>query len=60
VGGGSWDQLRLGEMVFLTKGHTTPDDLVRRVVAVVHSIARRDHRHGDPTTGRTIDEEGQP
>jgi CheY-like chemotaxis protein len=49
----SRERLRLGEMVFLTKGHSTPDDLVRRVVAVVHSIARRDHHHRDVTTDGT-------
>jgi PAS domain S-box-containing protein len=60
----SRERLRLGEMVFLTKGHTTPDDLVRRVVAVVHSMARRDHHHldgtSDDTTDGTIHEKGLP
>jgi CheY-like chemotaxis protein len=49
----SRERLRLGEMVFLTKGHTSPDDLVRRVVAVVHSMARRDHQHRDSGTDGT-------
>jgi PAS domain S-box-containing protein len=53
----SRERLRLGEMVFLTKGHTTPDDLVRRVVAVVHSMARRDHHHRDGATDRTTSRE---
>jgi PAS domain S-box-containing protein len=53
----SRERLRLGEMVFLTKGHTTPDDLVRRVVAVVHSMARRDHQHRDGETDETTPRE---
>jgi CheY-like chemotaxis protein len=56
----SRERLRLGEMVFLTKGHTTPDDLVRRVVAVVHSMARRDHHHRDGATYETTTKGGQP
>ena len=56
----SRERLRLGEMVFLTKGHTTPDDLVRRVVAVVHSMARRDHHHRDEATYGTAHQGGQP
>jgi CheY-like chemotaxis protein len=56
----SRERLRLGEMVFLTKGHTTPDDLVRRVVAVVHSMARRDHHHRDGAAYGTTHAGGQP
>ena len=47
----SKERLRLGEMVFMTKGQDSPDDLVRRVVSVVHSVARRDRvdlREMDP------------
>jgi hypothetical protein len=48
----SRQRLRLGEMVFLTKTRDSPDDLVHRVVGVVHSMARRaddsiDERHDD-------------
>ena len=32
------ERLRLGEMVFLTKGHDSPDELARRVVGVVNRM----------------------
>jgi hypothetical protein len=46
----SRQRLRLGEMVFMTKGRDAPQDLVQRVVDVVHSMAR--HTPAGATTGR--------
>jgi CheY-like chemotaxis protein len=36
------ERLRLGEMTFLTKGHDPPEELARRVVGIVHRVARTD------------------
>lgn len=46
----SRQRLRLGEMTFMTKGRDAPQDLVRRVVDVVHSMAR--DKSDDATTER--------
>jgi PAS domain S-box-containing protein len=36
----SRERLQLGEMAFLTKGHDPPEELARRVVGIVHRVAR--------------------
>jgi PAS domain S-box-containing protein len=54
----SRQRLQLGEMVFMTKGQDSPQDLARRLVSVVHSMARRYdvealmERSGDGVTSR--------
>jgi hypothetical protein len=35
----SRNRLRLGEMVFLTKGHDSPQELEKRVAELIHSVA---------------------
>jgi CheY-like chemotaxis protein len=35
------DRLRLNEMIFLNKGHDSPQELQRRVVDLVSSVASR-------------------
>jgi PAS domain S-box-containing protein len=42
----SRERLRLGEMTFLTKGHDPPEKLARRVVRIVHRVARTDADEG--------------
>jgi PAS domain S-box-containing protein len=38
----SRERLKLGEMTFLTKGKDPPEELARRVVRIVHRVARTD------------------
>jgi CheY-like chemotaxis protein len=49
----SRERLRLGEMTFLTKGHDPPEKLARRVVGIVHRMARTDPDENAPATERS-------
>jgi hypothetical protein len=40
-------------MTFLTKGHDPPEKLARRVVGIVHRVARTDADEGAPATERS-------